>query len=202
METAPLTVLDPANPALVAAYEHAFHRAFRKAVENRLVRTLWQWDDAAQRLSTHIGYDQQIIYIQPGTDCAVGAALAVNTGMQHLQASAFGFSVPDDAVAPCEILTFFTAEDHHLANRVALLRDGFNDLRHRGYRDILATTAQRPLATYRRFFSAFNGRITQTAVIDGEARYFLRYAPPSFGNQIGHSAAAVASAGATPVSAA
>lgn len=168
-------LLDVTDTEAIGEYERAFYAAFQKATGNTLIRSLWHWNEPARRLATRIGYAEQLIYIQPGLSSPIGAALAVNVAMNSLQSSAFGFCIPEDARAPCEILTFFSVEDHRLANRLALLSHGFQDLRRRGFGDILTTTAQRPLTAYRRFFSAFNGEIATEASIAGEARYFLRY---------------------------
>jgi hypothetical protein len=168
-------LLNVADEETIAEYERAFYAAFKKVTENTLIRSLWCWNASTRRLSTRIGYSEQLIYIQPGLSSPIGAALAVNVAMKSVQSSAFGFRIPDDARVPCEIVTFFSVEDHRLANRLALLSHGFEDLRSRGYSDILTTTARRPLAAYRRFFSAFNGEIAAEAHMAGEARYFLRY---------------------------
>ncbi|MEO5364909.1 MAG: hypothetical protein H7831_00830 [Magnetococcus sp. WYHC-3] len=178
MSAAPLDMLDRRDDAAVARYERAFYQAFQRVVGNRLIRSLWLWDDDAGRLATRIGYDQQVIYVQPGATTPLAAAVAVNVAMCSLQAGAFGFSVPEDANNPCEILTFFSVAEHNPAHRLALLDQVFVDLRRRGHGDILATAGQRPMAVYRRYFSALGGEVAASATLDGESRYFLRYRRP------------------------
>ena len=39
--------LDLADPEQIAEYERAFYAGFQRARGNRLIRTLWNWDDAA-----------------------------------------------------------------------------------------------------------------------------------------------------------
>src|ERR1017187_8604834 len=54
--------LDVSDPVQVAEYEYHFYLAYAGLAENRLVRLIWDWDDAGQRVRTRIPYDDQVIY--------------------------------------------------------------------------------------------------------------------------------------------
>jgi len=164
------TLLDAGDAAAVAAYETGFYKAFSAVTGNRLIRWLWQWDDDAQRLATRIPYDDQIVYLQRTSDGEVCAALAVNTALRQCQAGAFGFAMPEDK-GLCEFLTVFVNDGHDLRARYAFWADCFADLRHRGLLAGYATTARRPLGLYRRL----GADVVDTATIEGEERFFLRF---------------------------
>lgn len=163
-------LLDPADAAAIAAYEGSFHAAFSAVTDNRLIRWLWQWDDHARRLRTRIPYEDQAIYLQHGADGDIIAALAVNLALRQVQGNAFGFSLPETAGC-CEFLTVFVNAGHDLKTRYAFWSDCFADLRRRGLHTAYATTARRPLGLYRRL----GGEVIETAEIEGEERFFLRF---------------------------
>jgi hypothetical protein len=169
--------LDTGDPAEIAAYETAFYRGFERATHNRLVRWLWDWDCEAGRLRTRIGYDDQRIWVLPGERGLVTAGIAVNVRLKQLQASAFGFGVPQElreeaeAGRVCEILTLFAVGDGGLGWKLPLWREVFADLRAEGFTHALATTAPKMLPLYR-FIRA---RILGQAEIEGETRFFLQF---------------------------
>lgn len=168
-------ILDAADLDQVGQYERAFHTAFQRARGNRLIRTLWRWDDDQGRLATRIPYDDQIVYLQPARQGGLAAALAVNIAMTDLQAAAFGFApVPalDQGQQICELLTFFAVGDHRLIQRLRFIAACFSDLHHRGHAIAYATTAARILPVYCRYFG---GTQLATTRINGEDRFFLRF---------------------------
>lgn len=166
-------MLDCRDQEQVVRYEQAFHTAFQRVRGNRLIRTLWRWEDEEQRLATTIPYADQIVYIQPDGDGGFSAALAVNVAMTTFQSSTFGFQ-PEPAFrdGACELLTFFAISEHRLANRLRFIGDCFSDLHRRSFSTAYATTAARILPTYRRYFG---GTLLAKTEVDGEARYFLRF---------------------------
>lgn len=165
------------DAAEVAAFERAFYQGFERATHNRLVRWLWDWDDAGRRLRTRIPYADQRIWMVPAEGGAVGAAIAVNVRLQTLQANAYGFTVPANlseaakAGKVCEFLTFFVVGDHSLTSKYTLWTEMFDDLRAAGLTHALATTAPKVLPMYRRMGVEVIGE----AAIEGEVRYFLRF---------------------------
>lgn len=164
------TLLDAADADAVLAYEGAFHKAFSAVTGNRLIRWLWQWDDAAGRRATRIPYDDQIVYLQREADGEVSAALAVNVTLRECQANAFGFAMPDEH-GLCEFLAFFVNDGHDLRTRYAFWANCFADLRRRGLQAAYATTARKPLGLYQRV----GADVAATATIEGEERFFLRF---------------------------
>lgn len=171
-------LLDPADAAQLTAYERAFHAAFCKVTSNRLVRTLWRWDDEGGRLATRIPYEDQIVYLRRKADGAINWAVAVNVARHDFQGRAFGFA-PDPKETWAEILTFFAAYEKSATRSVALVSDVLHDLARRGFTACYATTAARPLRAYTRYFGM---EVVRRGEIDGEVRYFLRYPlpPPYF----------------------
>ncbi len=138
---------------------------------NRLIRDLWCWNDAAERLATRISYDEQVVFIERDVDGAVETAMATNIAMRTWQASAFGFGDGIDTTGCCELLTFFTAVDHRLEQKLRFVHACFSDLRSRGFHTTYATTAQRPLNSYVRI----GGQLIAETEIEREMRYFLRF---------------------------
>jgi len=163
-------LLDHRDAAAVADYERVFYDTFSAVTGNRLIRWLWHWDDAASRLATRIPYDDQLVYIQRDSTGTIDAAIAVNTVLRTCQAAGFGFAVPAEP-GLCEFLVFFAHADHNLRTRFAFWSACFTDLRRRGLHTGYATTARRPLAFYRRI----GGSVVDTAEIEGEERFFLRF---------------------------
>ena len=166
-------LLNRDDPAEIAAYERAFYRGFAKAAHNRLVRWLWDWDDAAQRLRTRIPYAEQAIWVLPDAAGGVDAAIAVNLELRTLQAAAYGFAAP--ATAPgdrfCEFLTLFTVENFSLTGKFPLWTEMFDDLRAAGFTHALATTSPKILRLYR----WMGAQVIGEAAIEAEVRYFLRF---------------------------
>jgi len=166
----PFELLDPADATAVAGYERSFYAAFAPVTSNRLIRWLWQWDDAGGRLATSIPYADQQIYLQRSAAGGIAAALAVNVALRQVQGAAFGFGLPQ-TTGTCEFLTVFVNADHDLKTRHVFWSACFADLRRRGLHTAYATTARRPLLLYRRL----GGDVVDTAVIENEERFFLRF---------------------------
>lgn len=162
--------LDTADATAVVLYERAFYDAFRRATANRLVRKLWLWDDEQQRLATRIPYEDQVVYAL--RDCAgtIVGGIGVNLAMREFQSSAFGFS-PAAWPHAAEILTFFSVIRGDVRATTSLWRCAAAQLRARGCRTALATTAQRPLRSYLRI----GWQLIAETEIEAERRYFLRY---------------------------
>ena len=71
-------ILDPHNADERAAYEYAFYHAYANLTDNRLVRDLWLWDDAHERLQTRIPYQDQKIFCWRNDKNELLAALAAS----------------------------------------------------------------------------------------------------------------------------
>lgn len=164
-------VLDPSDAEAVIEYERAFYQAFIRLTGNRLIRRLWVWNDSAERLASPIPYHEQVVFIERDADGAIETAMATNTSMRAWQASAFGFGDGIDTDGVCELLTFFTAGDHRLEQKLRFVSACFSVLRERGFHTTYATTAPRPLPSYRRI----GGELLDECEIENEMRYFLRF---------------------------
>lgn len=163
--------LDTTDEVARAAYEHAFYHAFSRVTGNTLVRSLWAWDDAGQRLATRIPYEDQLIFVGRDAHGRIETVIASNVALKEFQSAAFGFPRPGDAAGCCEFLTFFTVHDFRLAVKLRFWEACFAELRRRGLRTAYATTAARVLPIYRRL----GGEVMAETVVDGEARYYLRF---------------------------
>lgn len=164
-------VLDVSDAAAVAAYEEAFYRGFVRVTTNRLIRDLWRWDHDARRLAARIPYDEQTVFLERDASGAIETAMATNVAMRAWQASAFGFGDGIDTTGCCELLTFFTAGDHRLEQKLRFVHACFSDLRSRGFHTAYATTAARPLPSY----IHIGGELLAEREIQGEMRYLLRF---------------------------
>lgn len=180
--------LDLSDPREIEAYEHAFHAAFERATHNRLVRWLWEWDDAGRRLRTRIPYEDQAIWVLPATPGSVTTGLGVNVRMRQLQASAFGFRLPGiegsglEEPRFCEILTLFIVRRESLRRQLAVWREVFGGLRELGFTHAVATTAPKVLPLYR-FLGA---RVLAEACLEGEQRIFLEFDLARTRRGVGH----------------
>lgn len=165
-----LAVLDVSDRAAVAAYERAFYDSFERATANRLVRSLWLWDDERRRLSTRIPYPDQVIHVARDKAGNILAAIAVNVAMRMFQAEAFGFARPCPNEHAAEIAAVFSTSPG-IRSTTAVFERAASDLRDRDRRIVLATTAQRPLRAYLRIGWELMGETE----IQAELRYLLRF---------------------------
>jgi hypothetical protein len=163
--------LDATDPAAVEGYERAFHAAFSRVSGNRLIRDLWLWDDPAARLATRIPYHEQIVLLGWNAAGEIETAMSFNFAMREFQSSAFGFAPPEPTEGTCELIVFFTLGHRHLSRVVSNLIHCYAEMRARGFHTAYATTAPRPLPTYRRIGGT---EVVDEREIDGEMRYFLR----------------------------
>src|SRR4051794_40778138 len=108
----PIELLDPDDCTARGAYERAFHAAFQRVPGNRLVRSLWLWDDQAGRLATRLPYADQLVYLTR-REGEIDGALAVNIRLAQFQSAAYGFAAPAEAWA-CELLSFFAVSDRRM----------------------------------------------------------------------------------------
>ncbi len=166
-----LARLDWRQPEDVEEYERVFFDAFRRATGNRLIRSLWLWDDEARRLRTRIPYEDQVLYAMRDERGRLVTAMGVNTAMRAFQSSAYGFHPPPDPAGCCEFLTVFSVDEYRLPTRFRFWHDSFADLARSGFHTGYATTAQRVLNLYLRF----GARVLEEREIEGEARYFLTF---------------------------
>ena len=163
--------LDPTDSAAVEEYERAFHRAFQRVPGNRLIRTLWRWDDEAGRVSTRIPYEEQLVLLLRGPGGQIQTAMGINTALHDFQSAAYGFAPRTPTGGCCELLTFFTVGDGSLARALGFWERCCAALRGRGFHTAYATTAPRPLPTYLHI----GGELLETREIAGETSHFLRF---------------------------
>lgn len=166
-------LLDWNDAGLVASLETEAYRAFEGGRSSPLLRGLWIWDDAAQRVRTRVPPEDQRVWIEVDGE-RVHTAILVNTRLALLQSAAYGFAVPPglaDGRPLCEFTMAYSREDHSLGHFHNAWDEAFRDLRTAGYGDGLATCARRLLPLYRRM----GARIVEEAEISGERRYFLHF---------------------------
>jgi hypothetical protein len=161
--------LDISDPIQVAAYERAFFSVFEPITHNRLIRWLWDWDDAAKRLRTRVPYDEQTVLIERDESGEVRRALAIGTKLETLQAAEYGFKIP---VGPecCESLAFFTVGDRRFEGTRRFYNACRQRLLERGFRTMYATGAPRIL----RLHQFVGGELLESREIEGEIRNFVR----------------------------
>lgn len=166
-------VLDLGDPAEIGCFERGFYEGFSQATHNRLVRWLWEWDDAARRLRTRIPYAEQKIWGLTDPAGTLTGAIAVNTALRTLQGAAYGFAVPGELSTGrvCEFLTLFVVRNFSLTNKHALWTELFHDLRAEGFTHAVATTSPKILPLYR----WAGARVIGEAAIEGEVRLFLQF---------------------------
>jgi hypothetical protein len=165
-----IELLDSGNATARAEYERAFYAAFQRVPGNRLVRSLWQWDDAARRIATRVPYGDQRIYLTR-LHGAIDGALAVNLRLAQFQSAAYGFAPPVEPAGACELLSFFAVSDRRMATRARFWRACIADLKARGFHTAYATSAPSSYTTYVRF----GARLVDQAELAGELRYFLSF---------------------------
>lgn len=161
--------LDLSDPVVVSDYERRFYQSFIKLEKQSLIRKLWNFDDEQQRLKAKIPYQEQIVFNLNDGDGVFGA-IGLNMGKKLFQFSDYGFQLPStstDICRACEVLTMFSVK--HRVNQERWLGICKEVFRY-GFTDIFATTAPRPLPLYQRL----GFQVIDKAVIDGEARYFIR----------------------------
>ena len=173
--TAPLRLeqLDLTSPALIAEWERAFYKGFAHVMGNRPIRTLWNWDDAGQRLATRIPYHDQVIYYWRDDRGEMAFSIATNIAMTQFQSSTFGFE-PDRAEgAPrgCELIVAFSLSDRNLSHVIAVRNAALSDLYGRGFRRAYLTTADK----VHHLWIRCGARVLGDTVIEGERRRFLEF---------------------------
>jgi hypothetical protein len=170
--------VDVTDVRQVGEYERTFYQSYAGLADNKLVRLIWDWDDARQRTRAKIPYAHQVIYSERDSDGKLTGAMAVNLNWPAaFQGQAFGFAAPDGLNGPggrcCEILNVML-----IPHRAATAREsyrlfisdfGYRDLRDQGFDIAYSTCARRLLRPYQRLGAQLLG---QTA-IGGEERYFL-----------------------------
>lgn len=149
--------LDPADEPTVAAYEQSLFKSFAPILQkNPLVRHLWDWDDARQRLRTRVPYaDQYVALMRDAATGAIAFSVGVNLNpAKFWQSGAYQFPVPAPEERACEFLIMAGGNATH-ANGALILRHFIRDyffaeLRHRGYHRAYGTSADHLRILYRR----------------------------------------------------
>lgn len=166
------------DPAQIEIYEKAFYKAFSPLTHNRLIHSLWLWDHELKRLSTRIGYDQQIIFVHWRDIDSIDCAFAVNLLGEGFQSAHFGFSAPEQNhphkhLKNCEFLVLFSLANKNVNSLpIRYMKTVFAMLRERGLQRGYATTARKTLPYYLRR----GGKVIETKMIEGEERLFLEFA--------------------------
>ncbi|WP_300611577.1 hypothetical protein [Trebonia sp.] len=169
-------IVDVADDRQVGEYERHFYRAYAGLTDNKLVRLIWDWDDAGQRIRTRISYADQVIYTARDPGGRLTVAMAVNLNPAEFQAAAFGFSPPDEpGTRFCEILNVMTTPHHRETARATygsfIQGFGYGDLVAQGFEVAYSTCTRRRLRPYQLLGAGVLGQ----ASINGEERFFLRW---------------------------
>jgi hypothetical protein len=132
-------------------YEEYFYRAAARLRDDTLVRLIWEWDDARQRVRTRIPYADQVVYGERDGDGRLAAAMAINLSCPAaLEVEAFCFTPPGDRASRCcEILNMMTTPHQRATARVThgsfVCGFGFGDLVERGFEVTYSTCTRRRL---------------------------------------------------------
>ncbi|MDY7089197.1 MAG: hypothetical protein SYR96_29335 [Actinomycetota bacterium] len=173
-------VLDPDDVGQLSEYERDFYRAYAGLSDNRLIRTIWDWDDRDRRLRTRIPYRSQIVYCQRTVSGRLAGAMAVSLAPEReFQAAAFGFSPPSQGgprqARACEILNVMSGHAGprwSVATYTAFIRGfGYGNLASKGFDVAYATCTRRRLRPY----LTLGAELIDQVCIDGEERFFLRW---------------------------
>jgi hypothetical protein len=167
-----LQLLDPEDGEALERFERAFYGAFTRAKANRLVRSLWQWDDAARRIRPHIPYADQRVLFRNDEEGAVDTAAAINVRLASYQAARLGFDPPPASLSGhCEVLALFSRRDADLVGLRTFFQEVAEDLLAQGLRSADATCTDRLLPAYRHI----GGQPLARQCLDGENRTLLRF---------------------------
>ncbi len=161
--------LDVTDPFQVAAFERASYSVFKPLTHNRLIRWLWDWDDAEHRLRTRVPYHEQTVFLERDASGGVLKALAVGTKLETCQAAEYGFEIPREP-QNCESLTFFTIGERRFESTRIFYNACREKLLERGFRTMYATGAPRVL----RLHLFVGGQLLQSREIEGEVRNFVQ----------------------------
>lgn len=149
--------LDPDDATAVAAYEQSLFQAFHPILQkNPLVRHLWEWDDARQRLRTRVPYaDQYVALMRHAHTGALAFSVGVNLApAKFWQSGAYHFPVPAPEEHACEFLIMAgsqsTPADGALILRHFIRGHFFAELRRRGFQRAYGTSADHLRFLYRR----------------------------------------------------
>lgn len=169
-----LELLNHDNPTEIVEWEKALYAVFIKVPGNRLIRSLWLWDDFNERLAMRIGYSDQRIYCRRNADQILTSGMAINIRMHQFQASAFGFQSPEkegEANIHCEVLAAINSERWGLSGAFQFRRAMFSDLYEQGFRWLWATTSDRNYNLYQRM----GAELVEEKWIGEERRRLLRF---------------------------
>jgi hypothetical protein len=185
-------VLDRNDPVQVSEYEHQFYLAYAALTDNTLVRLIWDWDDASQRLRTKIRYDDQVIYAWRDSDHRLVGAMAVNIDVgREFQGERFGFTAQGGSAGfederSCEVLNVMSTRHSRrwtLSGYHSFIRAfGYGDLIARGFDVAYSTCTRRRLRPYLRL----GAKLLNQGSIGGEERFFLSWPIRELGAESQH----------------
>jgi hypothetical protein len=141
-------LLDFTNANDLRAFEESFYQAFAP-ISNPGTRSLWIWDDEAERLRTRISYENQIIFIVRGENNRIDVGCAINVTKCEFQASAYGFDRPPTTPNWCEALVLFNSGAESLAT-LRCMDFGLTYLKERGFNLIYSTCTPQILHYHQR----------------------------------------------------
>lgn len=166
-----LQLLNTSDLTALNNYEERFYKAYIHLEKQNLIRKIWEFDDTYARIKTKISYSDQMVFNLHERDSIIGA-IAFNVAEREFQFSEYGFCFspqPKEKTRICEILTLFS-EKNKIDKR--LWGQTCQMLADRGFTDLLATSAPRPMSLYKR---VFRFKVIDCSIIDGETRYFIHF---------------------------
>lgn len=156
-------------------YEKHFYKAFGKIADQRLIRSLWVWDDQNEQLRLQIPDDRVAMYTWENEDRQNAFYVGGIYERSHSQFINYGFEAPTGTGKYCEILTLF-ATDYFDGNlfrleKLFLKEYCYQEARKNGAVCMLATCAPSVLPLYLKW----GWVLLDTKSFDQGLRYFLYF---------------------------
>ncbi len=106
--TSSFTVVALSDPLQKAAMEHAFYEAFSTVPLQGLIREIWQWDDAQQRIALHVA-DEDVLALCWNTPEGYTSFYTLGTANPdaYSQFRYYGFTAPNRPGSYVEIFAIF-----------------------------------------------------------------------------------------------
>lgn len=166
------------DAAAVARYEQMLYADFLPILRrNPLIRDLWDWDDAHQRLRTRVPYtSQKVALLSDQKTGQINFATGVNVQVDcHWQSGTYGFSLPKSTAGICEFL-IMAGRGRSLLNGIAIYSQYasgflFPELLENGYHTAFSTSAAHLLKLY----SWCGAERVDERMVNGHRRTLLRW---------------------------
>ena len=164
------------DPKEKESFERYFYKAFCKVEKQQLIRQIWKWDDAGQRLLLKIPDNRLVVYTWADEEGQNVFYVAGSYDRENFsQFMFYGFSVPESIGTYCEVLTLFSTpffkQSLHDVDQQFLKPYCHEQGRMNNCSALLATCAPRLLGLYQRW----GWELLESKTIEGEVRHFIAY---------------------------